>query len=38
MAEQPGESKRDESDKNNTNSSKANLAAASGREAVGPRE
>jgi hypothetical protein len=34
MAELPGESKRDESNTNDTNSSKADIVAASGNEAV----
>jgi len=37
MVEQPGESKRDESNTNNTNSRAADNLAASGREAVGPQ-
>jgi hypothetical protein len=36
MAERPGESKRDESNTNDTNSSTADILAASGREAVSP--
>ena len=36
MAERPGESKRDESNTNNTNSRAANIVAASGSEAIGP--
>jgi hypothetical protein len=36
MAERPGESKRDESNTNDTNSRAADIVAASGREEVGP--
>ena len=36
MAERPGESKRDESNTNDTNSRTADILAASGREAVSP--
>jgi hypothetical protein len=36
MAERPGESKRDESNTNDTNSRTADIIAASGREAVSP--
>jgi len=37
MVEQPGESKRDESNTNNTNSRAADNLAAGSREAVGPQ-
>ncbi len=37
MAKQPGESKSDESNKNNTNSRTADIVAASSREAVDPQ-
>lgn len=37
MAERSGESKRDESNENNTNSRTADIFAASSREAVGPQ-
>ena len=36
MAERPGESRRDESNTNDTNSRTADILAASGREAVSP--
>jgi hypothetical protein len=36
MAKRPGESKGDESNKNDTNSRAADIVAASGREAVSP--